>query len=120
MSNNNLHIRKGEQYNVHCTIEDKDEALVDLTGATVWFTVKDKKTDSDPGILQLTTSSGITLANQTTNKGELDIKILTTHFSSATLDKEYFYDVKVKLSSLDEFIAVEARLTLNRPVTTAT
>jgi hypothetical protein len=120
MSDNNLTVRKGEQYNIHCTIRDKTEALVDLTGASVWFTVKERRTDADPGVLQLTVGSGITLANQVTNKGELDIKILTTHFASVVLDKEYTYDVKVKLSSLDEFIAVDARFTLKQAVTAST
>lgn len=127
MPTNNLRIRKGEQYSIHVTVRDEDDALVDLTGETCWFTVKESKTTLDAAaILQKTVGSGITLANQVTDMGELDVKILSTDFvtdlasAAVTLDRDYFYDLKVKLSSNDEFVVIEDTLELLSPVTLST
>jgi alkyl hydroperoxide reductase subunit AhpF len=116
---NIISVYQGEQFGILCTLRDKNEALIDLTGATIWFTVKEFKTDLDAAakIQKVSTSaSQITIANQTTNKGEFTVLLVKT--DTATLpQQEYQYDIKIKFSSGDIRIPIAGVFAVTDDVT---
>lgn len=69
---------------------------VDITGYSIWFTAKHKKTDADPGEFQLTVGTGITISNQVTNKGQALISPPPSATSDMTAEAELLYDVQIQ------------------------
>ena len=72
---------------------------VDITGYSIWFTAKHSKTDADPGEFQLTVGSGITILNQTTNKGQATIIPPPSATSDMTAEAELLYDIQIQAPS---------------------
>lgn len=89
MSNNiKFKIKRGEAKTVTFTVKDSANATVNLTGASVYFTVK---RDNEEPIIDL----GVcTLANQTTNRGEASYAITDTE-SLAMVNNSYKAEICV-------------------------
>jgi len=112
-ANRDLVFFSGEQKTITVTIYDEDEATVDLTGGTGWFTIKDKRSDTDPGKMQKT----ITVLNQVTYPGQCTVAITTSDWTSID-PGEYYYDLKIKLSSGDIYYPLYGQVTVRENVTT--
>ncbi len=60
-----LTITQGDTYEFPVTVTDQvSGAPIDLTGASLYLTVKQRPSDADPGLCQLTIGQGITLLTQ--------------------------------------------------------
>lgn len=84
--------KRGDQWDFTLVVLDGNGDAYDLTGASVWFTLKAALTDADPGALQLTIGNGVTVPNPTS--GEIVVRTLTgqSDIEPAT----YFYDVQIQ------------------------
>ena len=83
---------KGDTYSIDLTIETALGVAVDLTGATVFFTVKRNLQDADSLALINKTVTGHT--SPTT--GQTSISLLA---SDVAYVGDFYYDIKVKFSS---------------------
>ena len=80
---------KGDTYPINIQILDADNVAIDLTGATVFFTVKRNIEDTDT---QALISVDVTSHTSPTT-GETSIPISA---SQSDIDGNFFYDVKIK------------------------
>ncbi len=82
---------KGDNYNLDVQITDINDIAIDLTGSTVFFTVKRNLEDDDASaIINKTITS---FASPTTG----DVSIVLTS-SDCDLLGTFFYDIKIKTS----------------------
>lgn len=93
-------LHAGDSYTLSLTLKRAGVAL-NLTGATVWFTVKDTDRAEDANArLQLRSddTSEIEITSPTT--GQVEVKFVGTgDKSTASLKGRYLYDLQVLLSS---------------------
>jgi len=80
---------KGDTYPIDIQILDSDDVAINLTGSTVFFTVKRNIEDTDA---QALISKSVTSHSSPTT-GETSIPILA---SEADIDGNFFYDIKIK------------------------
>ena len=92
---------------------DEDGAREDITGWTVFFTVKTKSSDVDASAI---ISKTVTTHTDATN-GETQISLTSTDL--ATVGR-YIYDVQVKTDTGDIKTVVEGNFTITQDVTTRT
>ncbi len=102
---------RGETKTLRVTITDEDGELLNLTGSTVYFRLKQKITDADPAIILkdsgTPTDIEILLPQTTlTNTGRADIKLVPSDTSGLTPGK-YVYDVWIALASGAEHTVVK-------------
>lgn len=90
---------------------------VDLTGATVWCTVKYRYTDPDPGIAQVSTSSGIVITDAPGGAGTAQFANTVTAGLNAPVN--LVYDIKVLESSGDVDVPIRGQLKILPAVTVA-
>lgn len=111
----------GNTLAVNLTLTRADNAgiqqPVNLTGATLWMTVKYRYTDPDPGIVQVTTSAGIVVTNATGGLATATIDATAT--TGLNVPITLYYDVKVLETSGTLSTPIAGRLFLSAPVTLA-
>ena len=80
--------------------KDYDGTVLDLTGASIWFTAKVRASlpDNDPlAFQQSTATSGVQIINPTA--GQYRITIEPTKTASLADDTAFFWDVQVRTAS---------------------
>jgi len=80
---------KGDTYSLDITITNTSDEAIDLTGATVFFTVKRNLQDTDA---QALISKSVTSFTSPTT-GDLSITLLA---SDVDYVGEFYYDIKIK------------------------
>ena len=111
MANVNLEVRRGDTAGYDINFVDKDNAPVDITGWTVYFTVKEKIEDEDSAAkIKKEISSH-------TNPTEGETTITLTSLDTALEPKPYLFDIRVK-TNLNEVktIIPEGHLTITKAV----
>lgn len=83
---------KGDNYPLDIQILDSDEVAIDLTGSTVFFTVKRNIEDTDAQAL--ITVDVTSFASPTT--GDVAIPLSSTQ---TAIVGSFFYDIKIKTSA---------------------
>lgn len=119
MANNKISIVKGEEKDITVTVKDKNENSVDLTGATGFFSVKNNKGDADIDAV-ITKNTGTSTEMEITNPtgGVAVIHLIESDTNASSFKaKEYFYDVKFKLSNNDIHVVVVDQFVVSEPVT---
>lgn len=90
--------KRGDDYDETFAVKDADGAAVDITGATISFTVKDRFSDAQASAILKKTSASAAELEITNGAGGL----FTVHFTTAEMRAlelgEYAYDVEVLLS----------------------
>jgi len=121
----NEELTRGDNRTIPFTIYDANDAVVDITGSSAWFTVKALYEDADSAakITKKNTAAGggdaqIALTNPTQGEGE--IYILPSDTSNLDADEEYVYDLQIKLSGGKTYTAKNSALKVNYDVTLAT
>jgi hypothetical protein len=90
-----LEMRRGDTATWELTVTDKETGSVfNLTGYTVYFTVKALQDDPDPGLFQLSTVNGAITIIDAVN-GTARIKARREDTSALTKDFRGFFDVQV-------------------------
>lgn len=107
----NLECRAKNTTILDCWFLDVDGLSVDITGATVFFTVKDKPSDLDSAAKISKTIT--TLTNS--SAGEVEIEI--TPAESEDLLGNYIYDIKIKTSDGKIYTSAEGNICFKKSLT---
>lgn len=90
MASNSITLIRADDATYDVTIVDEDGEVVDITGFTIKFTVRENPLDSI-GVISKTTSSGISLTDPTNG-----VCRITITSADSTIDPgRYIYDVEV-------------------------
>ena len=100
----------GDTLELEFEIVDKDEAPFDLTGCTIWFTIKENHTDSDAAAIV----QNSTAVHDDAINGGSSMKTLIP--ADAALGKKY-YDCQVTDAAGGKFTFKRGRLKLDYEVT---
>lgn len=114
-----LTITKGDTWPNTLPITKRDGSPYDLTGATVWLTVKDEFDTADDdagGIFQLGVGTGLTVSAPAT--GIVAVEIADTQTDLLDPERTYRYDVQVRKGG-KTFTPIGGRLTVTRDTTRA-
>jgi hypothetical protein len=93
---------------------DEDDTVVDITGATVFFTVKEKPTDLDTAAVLK--KDVTTLTNPTSG----NTLITTTPTDSASLLGNYLYSIKIKMFTGEIYNLKEGNICFKKAITERT
>lgn len=94
---NKISIIRGSSRTLVLTVRDSDQAVVDLTGATIYFTVKKSEKETHCLIQKIsTTITEIEIPNPVDGTAKI---YLTPEDTFSLAPKSYRYDVWVELSS---------------------
>lgn len=89
-------VHAGDDYDFFFTVQ-QDGVAVDLAGAKIWFTIKKKSSDLDPGLLQYSTDDidEVEITDGVNGQFTLHLQAADT----ASLEGVWEYDIKSKLAS---------------------
>lgn len=111
MANSNLEVYAGEDRSYTLTFTDDNDAAINITGYTIWFTVKENPADTDANALiqkeitsHTTPASGITTIT------------LTDDDTDVTLGNHY-YDIQMMDTSALITTVLVGRFKVNRRIT---
>ena len=118
----NLTAVRGDTFARTVTAYDSAGAALNLTGATVWFTVKDARDQQSDDSAAITrcywvsggASSGITVP--TPSNGGITIKAPASDMAALVPGGAYVYDVQVLLNN-ESYTIVQGDLAVERDVT---
>ena len=99
-------IPKGTTYAITFTYK-RDGVAADLTGATVYFTIKSAEFDSDADDSDALIKKDVTVHTDA-ESGETEITLSPT--DTNVVPGDYFYDIKVKEADGDVYKAVEGKV----------
>jgi hypothetical protein len=114
-----LTIIRGDTYLNTLPIAEPDGSAYDLTGASVWLTVKPKGSrtdDDDDALIQLTVGDGITVADPAS--GEIAVKLTDEQTGELAADTTYRYDLQIRKGG-DTFTPIGGPLVVLRDTTRA-
>lgn len=91
-----LTITQGASYQFPVTVQDEDTGqAIDITAGSLYCTVKQYASDADPGLVQLTNGSGITLRTQSGGTlGMADIKFTPAQTAAFPAPATLVWDVQ--------------------------
>jgi len=114
MNTQNFTITRGDTWERVIYFKDDDEVAIDITGWTIFFTVKEKVSDEDASAK---ISKTITTHTDPTN-GES--KITLTYTDTALTCKNYIYDLQVKTDEGEIKTLLEGVITIKQDITIRT
>ena len=89
-------IKRGDSKTYRLEVTDTSGAAVDLTGATIWYTLKEKRSDSDAEAkIQLSSDDSSEINIYDPMNGKARIYIQASHTYSLE-PKDYPFDIQVK------------------------
>lgn len=107
--NNNIECYRGDTHTLHLTFSANDVPL-DLTGKTVYFTVKRELTDTDEeAIIAKTVSSFVDPTD-----GEVNIELTSEDTTPAG---DYWYDIQLRYTGGSIVSSKRGRFIINQDVT---
>jgi len=109
-----LSIKRGDTWSRTIYFEDEDGVAIDITGWTVFFTVKAKADDLDAAAV---ISKTITVFTDPTN-GEAGISLTSTD-TNQTIGS-YLFDIQVKTNLAEIITVLEGILTITKDITIRT
>jgi len=109
----NLEIKRGDTWSRVIYFEDEDKVRKNITGWTIFFTIKVKADDLDTA----TTTIAKTVSPSNPLEGEAEISLTSTDTKDVG---NYIFDIQVK-TNLNEIITVlEGTITITQDITTRT
>jgi hypothetical protein len=120
-TDNDVAVYKGQNATLEVTVKDSTGAKQDLTGATIYFTVRTRR-DAATASIALTSTANplqvfiLTPQVDVDKKGKLQIKLLPANTSSLAVG-DYVYDVWIVLAGLRHVIIPPTPFVLLQPVT---
>ena len=115
MTTLSLTMIRGDTKKIKVTTKDSEGNAFDLTGATVWFTVKESDRDPDgAAFFRKTNGSGITITDASGGKFDIDIDPADTRGERTDA---YVCDIQIKTSDDKVRTPAKGTLTITRDVT---
>jgi len=108
-----LEVKRGDSKTYTLTFKDEDGNLIDITGYTVFFTVKEKIDDNDD---HAKIKKTITSHTDPTN-GETQIQLSS---SDTNLIGNYLFDIQIKNTTNEIITIMEGLITFTKDVTQRT
>lgn len=87
---------RGDTPTLRITATNPDGSPYSLTGHTIWVTAKRSKADADPGLFQLSTTSGNVTVNAAPNDDTADAVPPSAATSALTADVQAYVGVRIK------------------------
>ena len=109
-----IQIKRGDTWSKTMYFENEDGARIDITGWTIFLTVKAKASDLDTSAV---ISKTLTTFSDPTN-GEAEISLTPTDTNQAIAS--YVYDIQVKTNVGEIYTIVEGILTITKDITQRT
>lgn len=95
MLSQNLSIPRGDSREFRLEVTDENDNALNITGSTIYFTVKENLSDADPGAFQLSSANPAQI--QIDDGGNGKARIFVTNANTQDLEiKRYVYDVQVQ------------------------
>lgn len=111
MSNTNLGQTKGDTKKYDLTFKDSNGDAIDITGATVYLSVKDEQ-NSSVNLFQVVTT---THTSPTTGQTEIEVEPADT----ASLELgNYWYDIQITTSSSEKYTVLKGNYAITYEITT--
>jgi len=107
-------IYQGNNRQLRVLVRDEDMNVIDITGATGVFTVKETKESTSPSIQKSTAVAGEGQIGAA-DEGEMFFFLVPADTSSLDI-RQYVYDVKLTLASGKTYTIVEGVVNLLEPV----
>lgn len=115
---NELRITRGDEATFRATVYNADGTLLNLTGASAWFTAKEKTADSDATAkFQKTIGSGITVIS--TGILHVILNEADTKSLSNTYPTQLVWDLQVQDAAGTKVTVASGKLWVNPEVTIA-
>lgn len=114
MSTNKLSTFRGDSFTLNLNFTDSNDAVINITGWTVFFTIKSKVSDADAAAVVSKTITSHTNAAQ----GQTVVSLSPT--DTAALDGEYFYDIQFKKADGTVKTLVKSNIRFEEDVTIRT
>lgn len=109
-----LNIKRGDSWSRTMYFEDNDGSPIDITGWTIFLTVKAKEDDAD---VDAVISKTITVFSNPT-AGEAVIELTPTDTNQ--IIESYVFDIQVKTSAGEIYTIIEGILNISQDITTRT
>jgi hypothetical protein len=109
-----LSIKRGDTWSRLIEFENEDGNSIDITGWTIFFTVKSEI--DDPDIDAVISKTITVLSNPTAGEAEIEL----TPTDTAQTIGSYLYDIQVKTAANEIFTVLEGILTITQDVTQRT
>lgn len=120
MISQNLSMVYGDTAVFNVTVT-QDGALYNVTSCTFWLTVKVNYTDTDTGVFQLTSGSGITIVDAPNGKIQIIVPYTQTYSPAfGYADTTYVYDIQMKTQAGAIKTLCRGKFTVLADVTRAT
>ena len=94
----NLSLPRGDSREYRLEVTDENDNVLNITGSTIRFTVKENISDSDPGAFQLTSANPAQIDIDDGGNGKARIFVTNTNTQDLTI-KRYLYDIQVQPAS---------------------
>ncbi len=105
-----LDIKRGDSWSRQIYFQDVNGACIDITGWTIYFTVKEKIDDADPGVIQkIITTFEDPLA------GEAELSLTPTDTNQVI--GSYLFDIQVKTADDEIYTVLEGIINISKDVT---
>jgi hypothetical protein len=100
-------VRRGDDHRRDLTVRQPNGTPYDLTGTTLWFTLKERAEDADPGVFQHKTGVGTALVVTNAPGGLAAHRMTAAETAALLVGKAYRYDYQLKaadgtVATLDE------------------
>jgi len=109
-----LSIKRGDSWSRTMYFEDENGARIDITGWTIFITVKTKV--DDPDIVAIISKTITVFSNPT--QGEAEIELTPTDTNQVI--GSYLFDIQVKTSAAEIYTIIEGILTITQDITQRT
>lgn len=107
----NFELRQGDERDVVITVYDPSGVLLDLTSAALTWVLM--TSEWGEVLVTKTVSAGITISNQTTNKGEVTVQLNAS--DTATLEpRAYAHQLRAAQPAGPPELVTDGEVTLNR------
>jgi len=113
----NLEISRGDAVTYCLEVEDDDQVDVDITGSTIWFTVKEDADDTDAAaLIQLSSADIAEIDIYSPTIGRARIYVKNAHTQNIAIGR-HIYDVQIKTAAGDPYTVVLGAFTVLADVT---
>ena len=112
----NLSLPRGDSRTYRLTITDEEDNIYNLTGATVYFTVKEANSQADSvAVIQLSSASITEIDIDEPTNGKAYIYVKNIHTQDMEI-KSFIYDCQVLLPTNDVNTVLSGRFTITEDV----
>ena len=110
----NLTVFRGDTLTKSLSFKDENSAAIDITGWTIWFTIKSSQDDADSAKVA---QDEVTVHTSST-AGLSTISLTATETDA--LEGNYYYDIQIKKVDGTVKTVLDGRITFSKDITRAT